>query len=246
MMLMRAKKVDIGQALLYGAAAFQAYQFGRALNVYDPSGLAVLHVNVGGLLLGGIVNLVVAISATKLPGIQARARRRWSVAAFAGLLLLSPALVAPAMALVIRESFPLGAGWLALGWSLAPDLAIALGGFIAGGTLVRLGAPSAEGSASAGAPSAPAVRPQSKRSARAVRRSASAVREECAALAAQYACSAPGCGWSPDVDALLKVVEVGKNPRAAAASAKAGHAKAKHPKILTAAEAGWPGTEKQA
>jgi len=56
------------------------------------------------------------------------------------------------------------------------------------------------------------------------------VRQECAALSAQYACTEAQCGWSPSVDALSSSARAGKNPRSAAASAKAGHMKNKHPK----------------
>lgn len=95
-----------------------------------------------------------------------------------------------------------------------------------------------EGSAPQGASSAVGVRPYKKGS-------ADAVRSECAALSTQYACTEPQCGWSPSVDALIASARAGKNPKTSAASAKAGHAKNKHPRVLTAVEAGWPGAEKQ-
>lgn len=76
------------------------------------------------------------------------------------------------------------------------------------------------------------VRAQGKRTAGAPAPSADAVRaqvrDECAALAAQYACTEPQCGWSPSVDALMKAQSAGKNPKSAAASAKAGHVKNRH------------------
>jgi len=66
------------------------------------------------------------------------------------------------------------------------------------------------------------------------KRSASDVRSECTALAAQYACTHPQCGWTPSVDALIASVQNGKSAKTSAASAKAGHVKNKHPKVITA------------
>lgn len=57
--------------IVYGAAAFQVYHTGRAFHVYDPAGWHFDNVNIGGLILGAIVNLVVAQAALKLPGMSA-------------------------------------------------------------------------------------------------------------------------------------------------------------------------------
>jgi len=65
------KNFDIGTALVYGAAAFQAYHMGRAFHVYDPGGWHFMNVNIGGLLLGAILNVIVAQTATQLPNISA-------------------------------------------------------------------------------------------------------------------------------------------------------------------------------
>ena len=61
----------LGRWLVYGAAAFQAYHMGRAFHVYDPNGWHYANVNLGGLILGAIVNLVVAQTAMKLPSMSA-------------------------------------------------------------------------------------------------------------------------------------------------------------------------------
>lgn len=61
----------IGRWLIYGAAAFQAYHMGRAFHVYDPSGWHFMNVNFGGLILGAILNVIVARTATQLPAISA-------------------------------------------------------------------------------------------------------------------------------------------------------------------------------
>ncbi len=56
--------------LVYGAAAFQAYHMGRAFHVYDPNGWQVFNVNVGGLILGAILNVIVAQTAVRLPSLS--------------------------------------------------------------------------------------------------------------------------------------------------------------------------------
>lgn len=62
---------EIGHWLVYGAAAFQAYHMGRAFHVYDPDGWHWMNVNFGGLILGAILNVIVAQTATQLPNISA-------------------------------------------------------------------------------------------------------------------------------------------------------------------------------
>lgn len=151
-MRFKNKKMDIGKMLVNGAATYQAYQFGRALAVLDGAGWIVYGVSVGGLILGAIVNIMVALAATRLPTV-AKARKVWAAVAFIGLMALSPALVMPALHLAITPD--VGDSWrwfLAFGYALAPDAAIALGGFIAGKSLVQLGSeeqkPLSEGSGS--------------------------------------------------------------------------------------------------
>ena len=62
---------EIGRWLVYAAAAFQAYHMGRAFHVYDPQGWHLWNVNFGGLLLGAIINVIVAQTALKLPSLSA-------------------------------------------------------------------------------------------------------------------------------------------------------------------------------
>ena len=159
-----ALNFDLGNFLLFGAMVFQSYQFGRALNIYDPEGWSFQGVNIGGLFLGGIVNAVVAMAAKKLPSLTAAALKsgkqdkkslaknerkmqkaqtqaRFAQAAFYILLTLSPLLVAPAMYLewLSRPLPPILIGFLAVGWASAPDLTIALGGFVAGKSFLQMG-----------------------------------------------------------------------------------------------------------
>jgi hypothetical protein len=138
--LFQFKKFDLGKALINGAATFQAYQFGRALHIYDPSGWHISGVNVGGLVLGVIVNVVVALAATRLPSLKGKSRVWSAWVGFGILILLSPSLVAPAMYLLIKD-LAMAPGFLiflSIGLAAAPDIAIALGGFIAGKSLVNL------------------------------------------------------------------------------------------------------------
>lgn len=134
------QKFDLGKILINGAAAFQAYQFGRALNVYDPHGWNFYGVNLGGLILGAIINVIVALAATRLPSLRGKTRIWSAWTGFIILLLLSPSLIAPAMYILLSN---LSIEWrwivfLSIGLSSAPDLAIALGGLIAGKSLVHL------------------------------------------------------------------------------------------------------------
>jgi hypothetical protein len=62
---------DTGRWLVYGAAAFASYHMGRAFHVYDPDGWHLGNVNVGGLILGAILNVMVAQTALRLPAISA-------------------------------------------------------------------------------------------------------------------------------------------------------------------------------
>lgn len=136
---MKKIKIDVGKTLVIGAAAFQAYQFGRALNVYDGDGWNIGSVNIGGLILGLIVNVAVAWAATQLPSIKGKGRTRSAWISFFALMILSPALVAPALWMLF-QSLPIG-NWklfLAIGLSVAPDLTIALSGFVAGKSLIPL------------------------------------------------------------------------------------------------------------
>lgn len=161
----RKWRFDAGVALVIGAAVFQAYQFGRALYIYDPAGWNVAEVNLGGLFLGAIVNVIVVLAATRLPVLTAAAiktkfgkadkktqaanarkeqkagiQARFAQAAFIGLMALSPFLIAPAL-YISWSSLPLPPTLivcLSAGWAIAPDLGIALGGFVAGKSLVQL------------------------------------------------------------------------------------------------------------
>lgn len=133
-------KLDVGKFLVIAAAAYQAYQFGRALAVYDPAGWQLYGVSLGGLMLGVIVNVIVALAATRLPAIKGKTRIPAAWTGFALLLVLSPALIAPGLYLLFENlAMPEGLQiFLSIGLASAPDLAIAVGGFVAGKSLIPL------------------------------------------------------------------------------------------------------------
>lgn len=172
-----------------------------------------------GAVAGIVVNLSLALAASRIAEIAGK-RKPLAYTSLAALMLLSPVAVAPAEYVLLIGHVTLSQELcivLALVWSTLPDWAILAAGGVIGKSLVAVEtALYQEGTADA-------VRRKSKRT-------SDAVRDECAALVAQYACKEPQCGWSPSADALIASVQEGKSARSAAASAKAGHVKNKHPK----------------
>lgn len=218
------KKITVEKVILFLAASFAAYNFGLAGGFIEGTKFSV-----GGLAAGIVVNISLAIAASRYGGLKGDKRTKQAQIAFIAMLVLAPLLVSPVVFYSLPETF-LGVWWLravwSVAWPLVADLAIVLAGAVSGKGLIALSEPTAaqsDAGAAESATSAPAVRPN--KSAR-----ADAVRKECAALSAQYACTEPQCGWSPSVDALVASAQAGKSARTAAASAKAGHAKNQHPK----------------
>lgn len=200
------------------AALVQSGAFALAGATYfGPFGWAL------GAVAGIVVNLSLALAASRIADIAGK-RKPLAYTSLAALMLLSPVAVAPAEYVLLIGHVTLSQELcvvLALVWSTLPDWAILAAGGVIGKSLVAVEtalqtAPHLEGTADA-------VRRKSKRT-------TDAVRDECAALVAQYACKEPQCGWSPSADALIASVQEGKSARSAAASAKAGHIKNKHPK----------------
>lgn len=218
--------LPVEKVILALAAGFAAYNFGLAGGYIEGT-----HFSAGGLIAGVVVNITIAVASSRMGGLKGKTRTRQAWTALIGLMSLSPVLVAPVIYYSLPDTF-LGGGWLraswAIGWALAADLAIVLAGAVSGKGLVALsdaGAAQSDAGAQESAPTAKAVRAHKKGS-------ADAVLEKCAALSAQYACTEPQCGWSPSVDALAEGARAGKNPKSAAASAKAGHVKNQHPKPI--------------
>ena len=223
---MKKNSITIEKVILTLAAAFAAYNFGLVGGYIEGTKFSV-----GGVIAGIVVNISLAIASSKFGSLNGKTRTRQATVAFVVMLILAPAIVAPVVFYSLPETF-LGAWWLralyALAYPLVADMAIVAMGAVSGKALISLSEPTAQGTsagAEGGAQTTEAVRKSAKRS-------ASAVRDECAALSAQYACTEPQCGWSPSVDALCASAGAGKNPKSAAASAKAGHVKNAHPKRI--------------
>jgi len=222
------KKITIEKVILVLAAAFAAYNFGLVGGYIEHDGFGT-HFSIGGLAAGIVVNVSLAIASSKFGSLNGKKRIKQAQAAFFTMLVISPVLVSPVVYYSLPDTF-LGVWWLrafwSVAWPLVADIAIVLAGAVSGKGLIALEETTtaqAEAGAEGTAPTASAVQKNKKRS-------ADAVREECAALSAQYACTEPQCGWSPSVDALVESARAGKSAKSAAASAKAGHAKNKHPK----------------
>ena len=227
------KHITIEKVILFLAAWFAAYNFGLVGGYIEGTKFSL-----GGVIAGIVVNISLAIASSKFGSLNGKARTRQATVAFVSMLVLAPAIVAPVIFYSLPSTF-LGVWWLralyALAYPLVADMAIVAMGAVSGKALIALSEPSAahsEVSAGAGAPGTSAVRKNKKGSAGAGAPSADAVRTECAALSAQYACTEPQCGWSPSVDALIASAGAGKSAKSAAASAKAGHAKNKHPRRI--------------
>jgi hypothetical protein len=220
------KHITIEKAILFLAASFAAYNFGLVGGYIEGTKFSV-----GGVIAGIVVNISLAIASSKFGSLNGKTRTRQATVAFVLMLILAPAIVAPVIFYSLPSTF-LGVWWMralyAVAYPLVADMAIVAMGAVSGKALISLSEPTAaqsEASAEGSAPSASAVRKNKKGS-------ADAVRLECAALSAQYACTEPQCGWSPSVDALIASAGAGKSAKSAAASAKAGHAKNKHPKPI--------------
>lgn len=226
------KHITIERIILVLAAAYAAYNFGL-VGGYVEHGEGG-RFSAGGFAAGIVVNVSLAIAASRFGSLTGKARTRQATIAFVGMMILAPAVVAPVIYYSLPADF-LGGGFFRALWALAyplvADLAIVLAGSVTGKGLIALsedkpqGTAQSDAGAGAGAPTASVVRGQKKRS-------ADALRDECAALAAQYACTEPQCGWSPSVDALMDSARAGKSAKAAASGARAGHYKNRHPKPI--------------
>jgi len=219
-------KAPIEKVILFLAAGFAAYNFGLVGGYIEGTKFSI-----GGLIAGVVVNISIAIAASRYGSLKGDKRTQQARAAFYAMLIISPVLVSPVIFYNLPESFlgvwPLRAAW-SVAWPLAADLAIVLAGAVSGKGLIALSDDNetrTRGTRSAGASNVRGSAQQEKRT-------AEALRAECTALQAKYACTIPNCGWSPSVDALIKSAQDGKSPKTAAASAKAGHVKNKHPKPI--------------
>ena len=132
----KAKKVvPIEKVILLLAASFAAYNFGLAGGYIEGTKFSP-----GGLIAGIVVNISIAIAASRFGTLGAKRTRQASYALM-GMLFLSPLLVSPVIFYHLPETFlgiwPLRAAW-AVGWPLVADLAIVLSGAVSGKGLIAL------------------------------------------------------------------------------------------------------------
>lgn len=131
------KKITIEKVILFLAAGFAAYNFGLAGGYIEGT-----HISIGGLIAGVVVNVSLAIAASRYGSIKGDKRTRQAQAAFYAMLALSPILVSPVVFYSLPETF-LG-HWIAravwaVAWPLVADLAIVLAGAVSGKGLISLG-----------------------------------------------------------------------------------------------------------
>ena len=173
------KKITVEKVILFLAAGFAAYNFGLAGGFIEGQVFSV-----GGLIAGVVVNVSLAVAASRYGSITGAKRTKQAQAAFWAMLIISPSLVAP----VIYYSLPVtflafahaDVWWLnilsslprivwSLAWPAGADLAIVLAGAVSGKGLIALSEPSATQSvagATESAKSASGVRRSAKASAK--------------------------------------------------------------------------------
>ena len=162
--------IPVEKIILLLAASFAAYNFGLAGGYIEHKPFSI-----GGLIAGLVVNITLAIAASRFGALKGKNRTRQALIAFIGMMFISPLLVSPVIFYSLPEDF-LGKWWLralwAIAWPAVTDLAIVLAGAVSGKGLIALseeGATQSAGSASqsnAGATDSP-------KSANAVRRTKS-------------------------------------------------------------------------
>lgn len=129
------KPIPIEKIILLLAASFAAYNFGLAGGYIEGT-----HFSFGGLIAGIVVNISIAIAASRF-GTLSPKRTRQASYALIGMLFLSPVLVSPVIFYSLPGTFlgiwPLRAVW-AVSWPLVADLAIVLAGAVSGKGLIAL------------------------------------------------------------------------------------------------------------
>lgn len=159
--------IPVEKIILLLAASFAAYNFGLAGGYIEHKPFSI-----GGLIAGLVVNITLAIAASRFGALKGKNRTRQALIAFIGMMFISPLLVSPVIFYSLPETF-LGVWWLrvlwAIAWPLVADLAIMLAGAVSGKGLIALSEENATQSATSASQSdAPAT--DSPKSANAVRR----------------------------------------------------------------------------
>jgi len=163
----RKRSIPIEKVILFLAASFAAYNFGLAGGYIEGNKFSI-----GGLIAGVVVNITIAVAASRFGALKGNKRTRQALVAFVGMMFISPLLVSPVIFYSLPETF-LGVWWLrglwSIGWPLVADLAIVLAGAVSGKGLIALSGESATQSATSASQSN-AGATDSAKSANAVRR----------------------------------------------------------------------------
>jgi len=131
------KHITVEKVILFLAALFAAYNFGLA-GGFIEKGHAVL--GAGGMIAGLVVNVSLAIAASRYGSLNGKNRTRQANIAFPLMLFLSVIIVSPVVYYSLPETFlwPLGRVLWSLAWPLVADLAIVLAGAVSGKGLISL------------------------------------------------------------------------------------------------------------
>jgi hypothetical protein len=113
------------EVILYALALAQMFGLAYAVIAYDGAGGVMTVITTGrGLLLGGALSFGLAMSAQRVPRIQSRRARVVGYIAAAGLMLVSPVIMAPAVYAAFPGSFrAIMPAWLL--WVVAVSVAVA-------------------------------------------------------------------------------------------------------------------------
>lgn len=130
------KKIfPVEKLILFLAAGFAAYNFGLAGGYVEHTSFSI-----GGLIAGVVVNITIAIAASRFGTLKGR-RVNQAMVAFIGMLFISPIIVSPVIFYKLPDTFlgiwQLRAVW-AVAWPLVADLAIVLAGAVSGKGLIAL------------------------------------------------------------------------------------------------------------
>jgi len=132
-----SKKITIEKGILILAASFAAYNFSLAGGFIEHGA----GFSIGGLTAGIVVNVSLAIAASRYGSLNGAKRTKQALAAFLIMLVLSPMIIAPVIYYSLPETF-LGVWWMraayAMAWPLIADLAIVLAGAVSGKGLIQL------------------------------------------------------------------------------------------------------------
>ena len=149
------KKITVEKVILFLAASFAAYNFGLAGGYIEGTKFSI-----GGLVAGVVVNVSLAIAASRYGSLKGDKRTRQATLAFVTMMVFSPVLVSPVIYYSLPETFlsvPLRWLW-AITWPMLADLAIVLAGAVSGKGLIALSEASATKSAQSATQSASGVR----------------------------------------------------------------------------------------